>query len=261
MNHLELIAFIGVLLLLSVGIILFVVVHQRRVLRHQAEMNSLQIQKKMELMQASIESEEVVRLHIAGELHDDVGATLSSIRLFLTQAAQTSNDPKLIGYSKSLLDDAILKVRNLSHQLQPRTLQYLGLLKSLQSLAEMLSSSGLIAVSYSQTDDILLWPEPDTSVALAVYRITQELIQNLIKHGDAHHIQLQACFEGASPCVEIRHDGKGLLEEGYRTLLYKKGTIGLKNIETRLKAAGLFLSFPAANAPPAFVKICLPVPA
>ncbi len=256
MNPIELIASIGVLLLLSVGIILFVVLHQRRLLRHQAEMNQLQNQKKLELLQASIEGEEAVRLQIAAELHDDVGATLSSIRLFLTQATQTPGDAKMILYSKSLLDDCILKVRTLSHQLQPRTLQYLGLLKSLESLAEMLHGSGSVNTSYMPMPGP--WPEPEPAVALALYRIVQEVIQNLTKHGKVHNILLQACFEEGTPCVEIRHDGNGLSKAEYKEQLYKKGATGLKNIETRLKATGLSLVFPPADAPPCFVRICLP---
>lgn len=256
MSALELIATVVILLLLALGIIAFFILYQRRIIRHQSQLRNFQTQKRLELMQASIESEEAVRMRIATELHDDVGATLSSIRLFLTQAEQTVTDPKLIVYSKSLLDESIRKVRSLSHQLQPRTIQYLGLLKALESLATMLTETGAIRVDYLQEG--YEWPQPDVDVSLAVYRIVQEWINNTLKYAGATHIQIRAHFEEGHSCIGIYHDGSRLTEAAYQEQLYKKNAIGLKNIEMRLKAAGLFLLFPTEKDNNSFIKICLP---
>src|SRR5687768_15823092 len=122
-----LLAGIGMMLLLSLGIIFFVILYQRRMLRHQMEIKHINERKQQELLQASIQSEEEERMRIASELHDDVGATLSSIRLFLHKAAQTSENPEMIHQSRALLDESIKKVRDISHKLQPATLQQLGL--------------------------------------------------------------------------------------------------------------------------------------
>ena len=85
---------IAAMLLLAFGIIFFVVMYQRRVIRHQQEIKVLYEQKQQELINASIQGEEQERMRIASELHDDVGATLSSVRLFLhsrlTRTAITS---------------------------------------------------------------------------------------------------------------------------------------------------------------------------
>lgn len=256
MNAPELVATIVVLLLLAMGIIVFFVLYQRRILRHREQLRRFEDQKKLELLQASLESQEAVRTTIATELHDDVGATLSSIRLFLTQAEKTPADPKLIAYSKSLLDESIQKVRSLSHQLQPRTIHYLGLLKSLHSLTDVLSQSGTIGATYAQEGED--WPEPEPDVSLAVYRIVQEWVANIIKHAGATHIEVRAHFHNTAPCVGIFHDGEGFSEARYQEELYKKDAIGLKNIEMRIKAAGLTLLFPEPGEPARFLRICLP---
>jgi two-component system NarL family sensor kinase len=252
----EYIAAICVFLTLAIGIILFVILYQRRVINHQIQMREFNRQKQLELMKASIEGEEEERMRIATELHDDVGATLSSIRLFLTQAEQHPGDTQLISYSKSVLDESIRKVRDLSHQLQPRTLQYLGLAKALESFTEMISRSGSLRVEYEQEGEE--WPEPEPQAALSVYRIVQELINNIVKHADASWIRLTTHTHDGKHCITIMHDGNGLTEATYQEQLFKKGAIGLKNIENRLKSSDLSLIFPEQTEDVYTITVCLP---
>lgn len=246
-----------VMLILTIGIILFVILYQRRVINHQVEMREFNRQKQMELMQASIRSEEEERMRIAGELHDDVGATLSSIRLFLTQAARQTENNKLISQSKDLLDESIQKIRDISHQLQPGTLQYLGLIKALQSLAETINRAGSIEVDFEMNAH--LWPEPDAQTSLAIYRIVQELMNNIIKHSGASQVRIAATIPENNQCIGITHNGKGLTENEYKELLFKKGALGLKNIETRLKSSNLFLNFPGGSNSKYCIQVCLPL--
>ncbi len=245
------------MLLLAIGIILFVIMYQRRVIRHQIQMREFNRQKQLELLQASIRSEEEERMRIASELHDDVGVTLSSIRLFLTQAARNPGNSGLISQSKDLLDESIQKIRNLSHQLQPGSLQYLGLTKSLQSLAETITRSGSIRMEVVAEGDA--WPEPEPQTALALYRIIQELVNNIVKHAGASWIQVITHQHKGRYCISVAHDGKGLSAADYEEQLYKKGAIGLKNIEHRLKSANLTLQFPDAALRGAYsIMLCLP---
>ncbi|MBS1614541.1 MAG: hypothetical protein JST06_00300 [Bacteroidetes bacterium] len=229
------------MLVLAVGLVLFVVAYQRRVINHHQQLKDFNRKKQEELIQASIRSEEEERMRIAAELHDDVGATLSSIRLMLHQVARSEAVNPAVQQVQSLLDDSIQKVRNLSHQLQPDTLRYLGILKSLQSLAETLNKSGQIQV---RIEESVTWPEIPSEAELALYRIMQELLNNLVKHSGAGQVFIQTSLSGQEAQIKLMHDGNGLTDESYRELLYKKGAIGLKNIENRLKAAHASISFP-----------------
>ena len=192
-------------------------------------------------MQASISSEEEERMRIASELHDDVGATLSAIRLYVHQALRKPGDMMLIGQTNQLLDDCIQKVRDLSHRLQPSTLHYLGLVKALQSLAEMISRSGSIEMTVMLL--IVDWPEPEIQISLSVYRIIQELVNNSIKHANASWIQLTTDKYEERYCISISHNGDGLTQAAYQEHVFKKGATGLKNIENRIKSANIDLIF------------------
>jgi two-component system NarL family sensor kinase len=241
-NDLSLLVVCGIIAMLTLvgGIILFVVMHQRRVINHQLEVKSINEQKQQELTLASIQGEENERNRIASELHDDVGATLASVRLFLHAASNNPSDLAIIGQTKELLDESIKKVRSISHELQPSTLQRLGLQTSLQSLAENISAPGIMSMLYQPTGTL---PRMDDNTELAVYRIIQELVNNVIKHSEATTIHLKTLVADDNLNVILAHNGVGLTEEMYRDLIFKKGAIGLKNIENRLKAINGAIQF------------------
>lgn len=245
MNNLfELVAIgIAAMLLLVVGIIGFVVMYQRRVIRHQDDIRKINEQKQLELIQASLQGEEEERMRIAAELHDDVGATLSSVRLFL-HAAQRSTDPDIIGQSKELLDDSIGKIRDISHRLQPALLQQLGLQASLESFASMIDRSGVIRMHCNCPDPL---PRLDEHIELSVYRIVQELTNNVIKHTGATALTVHVQLLPAQLHTILVHDGQGLTADTYHEHIYRKGAIGLKNIENRLKTMRATIDFDRAG--------------
>lgn len=235
---------ITVILLLAFSVIGFVVLYQRRVIRHQLELKTLNEQKQLALLEASLQSEEEERRRIASELHDDVGASLSSIRLFLHKADEQSGSSAIIQQSKDLIDDTIKKVRDISHKLQPATLQMLGLYSSLHALAEIYNRADGIKMSV-QADNSLTRLAPNTE--LHIYRIIQELINNIIKHSGGKKVSLAVFQSGDKMQFSLVHDGTGIAKEDYNVFLTKKGAIGLKNIENRLKFIHAAIEFEKRN--------------
>ena len=228
------------LLVLAAGIIFFVILYQRRVIEHQIQLKNINEQKELELIQASIRSEEEERQRIASELHDDVVATLSSARLFLYKNPGAQYNDAIINQSKALLDESIAKIRDISHKLQPLSLQHLGLEASLQSLAETINKSGVISVQFRC--DFKLNKISDHA-ELAAYRICQELINNIFKHSGATQIMLEAENEDKSIIIRLKHNGTGLSQETFEEQIFKKGSTGLKNIVNRIKSVNAEIVF------------------
>lgn len=224
------------MLLLVFAIILFVVMHQRKVINYQLELKKANEEQQSKLMLAAIESEEMERKRISSELHDDVGALLSAVKLYLNQIQPSHlNDQSKIeplNESKTLLNDTVQTVRNLSANLQPTTIQDFGLLTTLQNFCDKLNHSSGLKISIDVQGHISRF---QTEHELAVYRILQELINNIIKHADAQSIRFLLLNKNSNILqIFIEHNGNGLSQEEFEEKLYKMQGLGLKNIQNRL---------------------------
>ncbi len=231
---------IAVMLLLSLGVIFFVMLYQRRIIAHQQELKLINQQKELELIQASIQSEEVERMRIASELHDDIAATLASARLFLYKEKDAEYNEAIINQSKELLDEGIVKIRNISHKLQPAILQHLGLQQALESLTDVMNRSGHITASHTAVTPL---PRIPDSTELAIYRIAQELLTNMLKHAQPTAITLHTQATHQHIQVVLAHNGTGLTQDTYEEQIYKKGATGLKNIVNRIKSINASIRF------------------
>ncbi|MGH2643887.1 MAG: sensor histidine kinase [Chitinophagaceae bacterium] len=242
---------IGGMLLFAVGIIAFVVVHQRRVIQYQLNLQKLKEEQQKLLLHATIESEEKERQRIAGDLHDEVGASLSTIRLYLQQASkkQTLEQVESITVAaKGILDDVVAKVRQISHRLSPEMLMKFGLKDALQNSAQKLKASEGIEVEFISPDEISRF-QPDRE--LAVYRIIQEIIGNMLKHASATKVTLQLQERHNDLIIKVEDNGKGFSQDLFEKLKSIPGGLGLKNIQSRvdiLQANINFTSNPAIQA-------------
>jgi len=228
------------MLVLAMGIIFFVMLYQRGVIAHQMELKKINEQKERELIQACIQSEERERMRIASELHDDVGATLSAARLFLYKARDAVYDEEQIKQSKQLLDESINKVRNMSHNLQPIYLQHIGLQASIKSTIKTINKLNTIEAKHIVNNNL---PRLGEQTELSAYRITQELLANVMKHTSAKSIMVETGMVQDEIIISFTHDGTGMTQETYEQQIYKEGAIGLKNIVSRLKSINGQLCF------------------
>ncbi len=217
--------------IMSMAVILFVVLYQRKVIRHQLELKILNTQKELEILKASIQSEEDERKRIAEELHDDVGATLSSARLFLNLGS-SNGDNEQLNISKSLIDESLQKIRAVSYKLQPSSLNTLGLVSAIKNNIELLNKSGNIHATLAVDGD---YHRMDKNIELHIYRIIQEIFTNLTKYSKANQLWINLQFNSLLIQIDIRHNGQGLTDESFDKLRTSTTGQGLKNIHNRLR--------------------------
>jgi signal transduction histidine kinase len=218
---------------MAIAIVLFVLLYQRKVIQSQFEIEKINRHRQQELLNASIKSEETERKRIASELHDDIGASLSAIKLHL-YAIPGKNE-----HIANLLDETIKKVRSISHRLQPAILERLGLEKALRSFAQSWNTDVIHITAQNKGTPVDLNKESQ----LGVYRIIQELVANIVKHGQAKRILIESIHDDITLRVVLRHDGLGLSQEEFESLVYKEGATGLKNITNRLLLLGAHIAF------------------
>src|SRR6201990_3207173 len=133
------------MLVLAIGMIVFIIFHQRKVIRYQLRLQKLEHEQQTPLLNASIRVQEEERQRIAADLHDDAGPLLATARLYLTENLvnlDKTTQLQSIYNAKQIIDDTIQLIRNISHTLMPPTLKNFGLESAVNDLFQKISGSG-----------------------------------------------------------------------------------------------------------------------
>ncbi|MHA7056737.1 sensor histidine kinase [Aquimarina sp. M1] len=227
-----------VIFLLSLSVIMFFIIYQRRLLAQQKKHQKAESDYQKELLKTSIQSQEAERARIAKELHDDVGAMLTTTKLYIGQITPGLAPEELTaiaGKISGFFDDMIHSVRSISQDLRPVVLEKLGLIEAIDSLVQTVQDSGKINISFIDNTAHRIVKTKE----LNLYRIIQELITNTLKHAEASEIKIEMRNQEEKLMIVYQDNGKGLDK---KQLHHRKG-LGLKNIESRLSVLSGTISF------------------
>jgi PAS domain S-box-containing protein len=166
--------------------------------------------------------------HIAHELHDEASQLLVSVHIAIDGLAQTlpASGQQTVTEIKQLIEQIESELRRLSHELRPTILDDLGLVPALEFLAQGVSKRFGIRITV----------EGDTSgrlpaqVEVALYRITQEALNNITKHSGANHVAVRLQKEDNKIHLTVTDDGVGF---DVQSVLGQKGRSGLGLIGLR----------------------------
>jgi len=158
-----------------------------------------------------IEAQENERTRISRELHDEIGQALTAIKFNLDmiekELPQTST-PILgrLGEARSLSNQTLTAMRQLSMDLRPTMLDDLGLIPTLRWYIQNFSNrlnicSNFQAIGFEEK----LPPQIET----AIYRIVQEAMNNIAKHAKADHFEIILEHRDSIISVSIKDNGKG----------------------------------------------------
>jgi len=172
---------------------------------------------------------------ISRELHDSFGQKLTSIKLNLELLKSSKLDLKgkseILNDISSLLENAMLEVRDISYRLKPRILDDFGLVPSLKALCNEISSkSGINGIFQAHKLDQRLDPELETGL----YRITQEALNNMVKHSQAKEFSVQLVRHPDVLRLMIEDDGVGFDPQKINNDPSKKNHLGLVNMSERV---------------------------
>jgi signal transduction histidine kinase len=194
---------------------------------HQKEIQSLQQQKEIQLLQALMQGEEKERSRIAKDLHDGVAGMLAAVKMQLSTDEEELKSLK--GYNKALqlLNEATAEVRKTSHNLMPEVLLQHGLDKALRRYCNNISSESL-QVHYYFIGEEQRYVD---SFELSVYRIVQELLNNIFKHSKATEASVQLSVQDTILSISIEDNGIGFPKQPSQN-----GGMGLDSLKHRIHA-------------------------
>jgi two-component system, NarL family, sensor kinase len=223
------------MLTLTVGLIVFIIFHQRKVIRYQMTLQKMEQDQQRMLPNASIRLQEEERQRLAADLHDDAGPLLATARLYLNENLvnlDKTTQLQSIYNAKQIIDDTIQLIRNISHSLMPPTLKNFGLESAVNDLFQKISGSGSVNASCRFHDYRERLKAEDE---LILFRVIQELVNNILKHSNASFIHVTQNTNADKFFIRLHHDGRGLTQSDFEKLNKSPVGLGLKNIQSRLK--------------------------
>jgi len=192
---------------------------QAGVAAHAVQLTSDLQQTTVELQHSRTElvtTREEERRRLRRDLHDGLGPALGSLTLQLDTARNLyKSDPdaadELLVDLKAQIQAAITDIRRLVYELRPPTLDELGLVPALREQVTRYRQQGL-SITFNAPECM---PPLPAAVEVAIYRIAQEALTNVVRHANAQHCVLTLEVDDQI-CLEVRDDGRGLAEDSHR---------------------------------------------
>ena len=216
----------------------------------------LDARHQKELLNTVVRTAEEERERIAQTLHDDLGLLITSIKLrlahFVDQENISPGQKESLRANLASLDELASSIRNLTEALNASSLKYLGLGKTLKAWASKLSHANLIVET--------TLPEAfpiKTEHLIHLYRIVQEILNNIMKHTEATRITITGAETG-DPLLRITYNSVGLTtEEAARTASTTAGC-GLRNIQSRAQLINAVVEYTVTGHMCSEVLISMP---
>lgn len=180
--------------------------------------------------------------HLARELHDEIGQTLTFMKMTVRNAQQTSDaiTRKQLDELILMVDETLDRVRNLSLNMRPPHLDDLGLVATLHWY---LKNQAKVAGFEAHISVVPPEMRVSTDLATVCFRITQEAVTNAIRHAKANRIDIELRLENDALHLKIHDDGCGFDVEGAKAQANRGSSLGLISMQERASLAGGQIEF------------------
>jgi signal transduction histidine kinase len=243
-----------VFLLVAFFLILFVLYFLKKKKQIHLEKELLKKTFSQTLLQSQLEIKEQTLQHISHELHDNLGQVASLIKINLTtlQLNEKEKSAEKIEDTKELTRQLIGDIKALSVSLGSDRVTQTGLAKAIQTEIERLNKTGEFVASFVEEGNL---PAIDNEKVIILYRMLQELLNNIVKHSAAKHINVLLNVSGNLFTLAVSDDGMGFnVEEKINS-----GGAGLHNLQNRASLINAQLSIQSKPGKGTQVNIQLPL--
>ena len=195
---------------------------------------NMEAEESLRLMgQRLLSAQEEERQRLARELHDDIGQDMAVFIVRVQKAMSQCVDEELLQQMRLLHTSAqqtSRKISQLSHQLHAPEIDYIGLSTALEMLCRDLSQTAPFELTCSCKSA----PAPaDRNISIALYRVAQEALHNIVKHAAAPHVHVELSGDDRTVVLRVSDDGRGFQPEAARP-----SGLGLISMRERMKLVG-----------------------
>jgi signal transduction histidine kinase len=174
-----------------------------------------------------IDAQEQERQRIGRELHDDIGQQLVLIGLEVERLPSDSLLKQRLDSLYERISRVSKATHDLSHELRPAALMYVGLARALRTLCQHTAEATSITINFAEENVTPLAAD----ISLCLYRVAQEALQNIAKHSHAHTATVELRVHSGQALLRIVDDGVGMSPEQH-----PNQGIGLTGMRERLMA-------------------------
>lgn len=184
-----------------------------------------------------LQAQETERRRVALELHDELGQALTAIKINLQvgQLFQQQTAGELNAENIRIVDEALQQMRRLSYALRPSMLDDLGLVPALRWMGEQTAARSELQVEF---DPGLSQPRLAPEIEIAVFRVAQEALTNIVRHAQARHVKMSLRSDGVKLVLCVQDDGRGFDPAAVRARALAGGSLGMLGMEERAMLIG-----------------------
>lgn len=220
-----------IVFLLLVGfIITFVLIYQKRRVRHRQMITELTVNFKHEILKSQLEIQEQTLQTISEEIHDNIGQVLSLAKLTL---ADDTDDVAAMkeqrDESRQLITKAISDLRDLSKSLSTDKISEIGLSRAIELQLAILNRAAHFNTGFVVSGECIKFP---VEQELMIFRIFQELMNNTIKHAHASHLDVKLDYTTDGLLLVTADNGRGFKKDAL--LVTAHSGLGLNSIKKRV---------------------------
>src|SRR5690554_2287887 len=200
--------------------------------KQQAKLKQLQQEKENAILNSFILGEERERRRISHELHDGVAAMIGAAKMSLESIPHLSKEKQMEQFSKvtKILENTHADIRHIAHNLLPTVLEKEGLILATEHFVSEINETKLVNIFITDKDSKAEKLSPQ--LQLILFRVIQELVNNIIKHSQAQNAEIRFGNSPNGLQIEISDDGIGYED------VHDSGNQGLYSITKRLKSIG-----------------------
>jgi signal transduction histidine kinase len=198
--------------------------------------NELEREKQLAASEAVLKGQEDERMRLAKDLHDGLGGMLSGIKYSFSNMKEnivmTPENQRAFERSMDMLDSSISELRRVAHNMMPESLIRFGLEISIRDICRDITNSGALAVNFQAIG--LHDLKADQQTQIIIYRLVQELLNNIMKHAVATNAIVQLTYLDGKLSVTVEDDGRGFDTK----ILETSRGIGFSNLKSRVDYLG-----------------------
>ena len=221
------------LFLLAFIIALLYFIYRNKQKLHEQKITKLETQQQLTATEAVLKGEEQERTRLAKDLHDGLGGMLSGIKFSFNtmkgNLVMTPDNTQSFERSMDMLDSSIKEMRRVAHNMMPEALVKFGLDTALKDFCNEIQQSGALYISYQSIglENMVI----KQTAEITIYRIVQELVNNIMKHAAAKNAIVQVTKTSGQLAVTVEDDGRGF----DTNILNKVKGIGWSSIQNRVE--------------------------